>query len=79
MIVQPNTGNKLPVPPVPPVRFAAQSHFLSEIRGLTPTATCGHRFAIPEWRNFKRRKRGLNLENPSLALRASKPDEELLK
>jgi hypothetical protein len=34
-------------------RFAAQIHFLPCSRRLTPTATCGHRFAIPETRNFK--------------------------
>jgi 3-methyladenine DNA glycosylase/8-oxoguanine DNA glycosylase len=36
-------------------RFAAQIHYYPEYRGLTPTATCCHRFAIPEWRNFKKK------------------------
>jgi hypothetical protein len=34
-------------------RFAAHDVFLPVFRGLTPTATCGHRFAIPETRKVK--------------------------
>jgi len=50
---EPRRGDSNELRPLRCRRFAALDLYSHSFRGLAPTATCLHRFAVPQTRNFK--------------------------